>query len=390
MTEGNSTARPRKRKPTKPAKPHKDFPLFAHNNGQWAKKVRGKIHFFGVWADWQAALDRWLAERDELMAGRVPRSRHQHDTPTLRDLVNQFLTTKNRFVESGELTPTTWHSYNLICGELITAFGPDRLLTDILPEDFENLRAGWATRWGVSRLHNEINRARVVFNYAYKNRLIDRPLLYGEGFRRPSQKNLRIARAAKGPNMFKASELRQMIDKAAYPMKAMLLLGINCALGNTDIGQLRKEAINLKRGWLEYPRPKTGISRRCPLWPETVKAVEEAIKLRPSPKDDADADLVFLTRLGNPWTKGMDDRPITKECRKLQNRLKISGGRNFYSLRHTLETVGGDKTKDQVAVDAIMGHVDGSVAGKYREGICDRRLRAVTNCVKKWLFSNTR
>jgi hypothetical protein len=63
MTQNNST-RPRSRRQGKPDKPHKDFPLFAHNNGQWVKKVRGKIHFFGVWADPQAALDRSMVRRE--------------------------------------------------------------------------------------------------------------------------------------------------------------------------------------------------------------------------------------------------------------------------------------------------------------------------------------
>jgi hypothetical protein len=69
MTDRHLTARARSRKPAKPSKPQKEFPPFAHNNGQWSKKVRGKIHHFGVWADPQAALEKWIAQKDALLAG---------------------------------------------------------------------------------------------------------------------------------------------------------------------------------------------------------------------------------------------------------------------------------------------------------------------------------
>ena len=35
----------------RPAKPYPTFPLYAHGNGQWAKKIRGQTLFFGPWAD---------------------------------------------------------------------------------------------------------------------------------------------------------------------------------------------------------------------------------------------------------------------------------------------------------------------------------------------------
>jgi hypothetical protein len=44
------------KKRTKPNKPHADFRLFAHARGKWAKKVRGRMYYFGTWDDPNGAL----------------------------------------------------------------------------------------------------------------------------------------------------------------------------------------------------------------------------------------------------------------------------------------------------------------------------------------------
>lgn len=73
---------------------------------------------------------------------------------------------------------------------------------------------------------------------------------------------------------------------------------------------------------------------------------------------------------------------------KLLKRLGINSHRNFYTLRHNFETWGGE-SKDQVAVDAIMGHVDPSMGAQYREDISDERLLAVVNKVRAYVFPTT-
>jgi integrase len=232
-----------------------------------------------------------------------------------------------------------------------------------------------------------MQRIRSVFKYALDAGLIDRPVRFGPGFKRPSKKVLRLERARKGPKMFEAEEIRRMLGAAGPEMRAMLLLGINCGHGNADVGQLPLSALDLDGGWVTYARPKTGIDRRCPLWPETVKALREALAKRPQPKKpDADG-LVFVTRYGGSWHKGKTrpNNPISVATRRLLDKLGINGSRNFYALRHTFETIGGE-ARDQPVVDAIMGHSRDDMASVYRERISDERLKAVVAHIRGWVF----
>src|SRR5437879_439815 len=106
----------------------------------------------------------------------------------------------------------------------------------------------------------------------------------------PSRKALRAARNSKPLRMFEAPELRRIVDSAEQPLKAMILLGINCGFGQTDISRLPTTALELESGWVNVPRPKTAVDRRCPLWPET-NAAWKTVK-RPTPKDERDDGLV--------------------------------------------------------------------------------------------------
>ena len=228
---------------------------------------------------------------------------------------------------------------------------------------------------------------RSIFKYAYEAGLIDKPMRFGPNFKRPGKAALRRERNDKPPRLFTAAELRQVVDAADGQLKAMVLLGINAGLGNADCGQLKIRNVDMATGWLNYPRPKTGINRRCLLWPETIAALKQAIDARPEPKDDANRELVFITKYGGSWfqdTTGASS--LGHEFTKLLLELKLRReGLSFYTLRHTFATEAG-ASRDQLAINTIMGHADQTMAEQYRERIDDDRLEAVADCVRRWLF----
>jgi len=186
--------------------------------------------------------------------------------------------------------------------------------------------------------------------------------------------------------MFVANEIRRMLDDAGVQLRAMILLGVNCGFGNQDCATLPLKAVNLDAGWITYARPKTGIRRRCPLWPETVTAIRQALAERRTPSKHRSTGLVFITARGDTWAKTAADNPISKETVKLLRKLGLHRPRHsFYALRHVFATIAGETT-DQVAVDHIMGHARDDMASVYRERISDERLKAVTDFVRRWLF----
>jgi integrase len=379
-----------KPKPTTPRKPRPDFPLFRHGNGYWAKKVHQKLHYFGKVADdpeGKAALDLWLAEKDDLLAGRKPRAKRPGDV-AIKDLVNAFLTHKQDLLNANELSQWTFQEYHKTCERLVKAFGRASPIDDLVADDFRQLRSQIARKWGPIRLANEIQRVRSIFKYGYEAGLLDKPVRFGPDFKKPSAKVLRQNRAKAGLRMFEREELLAILAVVPPIQKAMVLLAVNGGLGNHDIATLPIAAVNLKTGWLTYPRPKTGIERRIPLWPETIETLKQVLADRREPKDSAHKHLVFVSVQGESYISKNSGHRIAKTVLWFLRKAKIERpGLTFYSLRHTFQTI-GEGAHDLVAVQAIMGHAaSGSdMSARYRERIDDARLLAVTEHVRKWLF----
>ena len=397
-----STRKPRSRKAAidRPPKPYLDFPLTAHPSGKWCKSIRGKLHYFGNWGrrvnrklertlgdGWQEALNEYKQQAEALHSGRTPRL--NSDELTIADLCNRYLTVKLQLLDTSEISARTFYGYKGTTDRLVAFFGKGRLVDDLAVTDFGQLGSEIAKTCGPVRLGNEIQGVRSVFKFGFDEGLIEKPIRYGQSFKKPSKKVLRRNRSANGSRMFEADELRKIVDSASQPLRAMILLGVNCGFGQSDISSLPKSVIDHEGGWIDFPRPKTGIERRCPLWPETVSALRDSLQRRPKAKDDLDDDLCFVTKYGHRWVKtnksGTPDDAVGKGFAKLLKELKLKRpGVSFYALRHTFQTIGEES--GETATRHIMGHADHSMSGVYRERISDNRLQAVTEHVRNWLF----
>ena len=414
MSQSTGSQRGRKAKPGRPPKPYAEFPLYAHALGYWSKKVAGVIHHYGRWgrvvdgkltpvedyqAGWQQALTLYKAQVNDHALGRESRVRMVNGVPTdenagltVADLCNQFLTSKKRKLDAGRMHPRSFAEYKGTTDRLVRVFRGRSLVDDLRPADFEallaDIGAGVRRAWGLVRIGNEIGRVRSVFKYGRENGLILKPVPFGSEFRKPDRKEMRKHRAANGGNMMEADDVRKLLGalEGNPTLRAIVLLGVNCGFGPTDCATLPAAAVNLDAGWIDFPRPKTGIDRRCPLWPETVAALRAAFEARPAPTQMGVDHLAFLSARGRRLVSADAAHPVTAA---MIDAMKTAGvhkkGRGPYTLRHIFRTV-ADEVPDRVAIDRIMGHADHSMGGHYRERIGDARLRAVADHVRAWLF----
>ena len=231
----------RRRSKRKPKRSHPDFPLWPHPSGRWCRKIKKRFHYFGKVADdpdGKAALEHWLRDKDDLLAGRPPRSPEAREGLSVGSLCNHFLTFKTSLLNSGELAERTFQRYHNTCKVVVETFGKTRLVDDLRPEDFQELRSTLAATWGPVGLANEIQTVRSLFKYGFEAGLLDKPARFGPAFKKPSAKVLRLNRAKAGPRLFERDELLKAMEHATVNGKAMILLGINATLRNTDLALL--------------------------------------------------------------------------------------------------------------------------------------------------------
>lgn len=356
---------------SKPQKPYPEFPLYAHSCGKWARKIGGKIKYFGKWGDPDGALLEY--EESKRVVINLP------PTFTIQLAANTFLTTRKKLVASGELSERSYQDYRRSLKRFAAFIGPDRNLENLEPADFSRYKFEFAKTNNPVSTGNEVTRIKTALKWLHKSKHC-REIEVGPDFAKPSAKVARRHKRAMGEKLFSPGQIQTLLDESGLRMRAMLLLGINAAYHNNDVETLNLATVEaaIKTGVIEHAREKTEIERACPLWPETKAALETWIDRRPQTASKK----AFVTADGKELSgKNCDVAKMFRAVR-ISSRIREGG---YSWLRKTFATYGSE-SGDQVAVDFIMGHVDAAVSGIYRQLVREHRLQKVTNAVHAWLY----
>jgi integrase len=414
-----------------PALAYPEFPLRPHLNGHWYKSVwnrrtkKSEQFYFGSWRDdpkgERAMTDPeigWLARREAIKAGiDNPRvTALSSDQLTLGELMARFLVFKRDKAKAGELSLVTLGDYLSEIQRFVTFMKPATPAGGVKPEHFEAYMKDLIEGRELGRHARKRVRAYVtaMFRYGATNDWIPLPTM-GSAWTAPATDPdaMRQAKARAGikdhsERVLTGKEIDQLLAKASPAFQAMILLAINTALGPADIGRLRWEMIDLERGRLDFPRPKTGTPRVGCLWRRTREALLRVRSLkhnRVAIEREGERALVFVTRTGRPFyrerqlhrTVVVDGKSTTKLAGvAVENAISITFGRiarglempgvTFYRLRHTFRTYAA-KARDREIVDLCMGHTDATTSHTYDHSeVPWRRVRRVSKIVRHRLW----
>src|SRR5689334_18813863 len=116
--------------------------LTKHSTGQWKKKIKGKVYYFGT--KYGEALERY----HRLMAGlRPPAPKPNSIKGTVGQLLEAWYAAKAEQLKQGHLTKTTLDQYVEFLREIELQLGRDRLLSELVPGDFGAMLGEVRKRW---------------------------------------------------------------------------------------------------------------------------------------------------------------------------------------------------------------------------------------------------
>jgi len=203
----------------------------------------------------------------------------------LKELCDLYLGYQNSKVMAGDLSPKHYNDQISSLEKLMSFVGPDRETESISTMDLQNYkRKLQRAYYSAHRLNLHISIMKAMFHWARKNDITE------------TIPNIDAISRCKVIHQekytFTSEQIKKLVLFADVQMRAMIWLGLNCGFGCTDCGLLKWTDLDFDNSRVNFARNKTGVSRNLPLWPETIRALNEVPRSGP---------LVFYSPQGHPW-----------------------------------------------------------------------------------------
>jgi hypothetical protein len=112
------------------------FPLTLHKTGQFCKKIRGKLYYFGT--DRKVALSRYIEQAAYLHTGKLLRPKSTVDQLSIKILCNLYLDYQHSRTAICEIKPRQVSDQIFLLKGFVSFVGPNRSVSDISTLDLQN------------------------------------------------------------------------------------------------------------------------------------------------------------------------------------------------------------------------------------------------------------
>lgn len=316
--------------------------LTRHPNGQWCRRVEGKLRYFGT--DYEEALRRWYrSSRSDLLG--------------LGELARRWLDWKR----SKSLSDRTLEFYSYMVVKVMLGLGEKTDPATLSPEQIE--------RWlntlelGVWKKRHVLVILRSVLNWGEDMGHCELP----RGMRLwkgPSDREVRSRRKSE-EHLWSCQDIARLCLEGELKGRFMALLGINLGYGMQDMCS----SPHVRDGeFVGGPRQKTGIPRLGWLWPETRNLWDELGGL---PIAKPRSGHAFRT-----WKRHVEEMGIDP------------GPKRHYDLRATLRTL-MDPWGDIEVARLVMGHECRTIEKHYLRTISRDRVRTMCRRVRDQIMQHS-
>lgn len=378
--------------------------LTAKRDG-WYKSVDGKVRYI--------AKPMTVTDVLSLLPARLKAIRQANPTNprtlarlieeiTVERLVENFLAAQFQRVGKDHhgMRRRTYDDYVRTLAKFAECVGRNRIAAGIGPSDFSKYMATIDAR-AKTTIRREVQYIDRLFNWSGpgKNGMNWLPFINrGPAWIKPSAEESREG-IFKTDKALSPSQLHEVFELARDnpALNAFAHLALNCAFIPKDIAELPDDPriVDLDNAEIRFARGKTGVSRLCPLMPETVKALRRYIEFRDNSEVENHAQgLFFRTRQGRPYYCVYVDQENPDDAGFENNNVSRYWSRKIKvplsSLRSTFATF-ADDWHDERAIDVVMGHKVGRTGrhirqSHYAKKFKPERARALVEYVWKTAF----